>query len=136
MMKAQSVAAGQPFAPAREQFEQIVKALQEDEKLGMTHGEVEEWLLDEGHELLRRLFQGHLDARGPEEVGEPVVGTDGIARTHHRQGQRQLMFQEMVIMAHLQALNILLHLLAIQKVMVGQLVRIHTMLKMAYMETQ
>jgi hypothetical protein len=80
-----------PFTAAREQFEQIVGDLESDRMFSMTHGDVEEHLRVEGFELLRRLFQGHLDARGPGEAGEAVVGADGVARTHRRQGERQLM---------------------------------------------
>jgi hypothetical protein len=43
----------------------------------------------EGGELLRRLTQGHFDQRSAEEpIRERVVGEDGIARTHRREGCR------------------------------------------------
>ncbi len=41
----------------------------------------------EGGELLRRLIQGHLDQRSAEgPIRWRVVGEDGIARTHRREG--------------------------------------------------
>lgn len=90
-MKAQGTVLANPFASAREQFEQIIRSLESEPSFSMTHGEVEEQLQVEGFELLRRMFQGHLDARGPGEVSEPVVGCDGETRTHRREGERQLM---------------------------------------------
>jgi hypothetical protein len=62
-MKAQDAAAANPFASAREQFERIVRDLESEPTCSMTHGDHEEHLRVQGFELLRRLFQGHLDAR-------------------------------------------------------------------------
>jgi hypothetical protein len=56
----------------------------------MTHADVERLLRTEGTELLRRLFQGHLDARGVGEAAGAVVGSDGKARTHARVSDRAL----------------------------------------------
>ena len=56
----------------------------------MTHAEVERLLQTEGTELLRRLFQGHLDSRGVGEATAPIVGGDGCARTHARVSEREL----------------------------------------------
>jgi len=91
MMKAQAGGSANPFAAAREQFERIVGQLQGEQAFDMTHAQVEERLQEEGFELLRRLFQGHLDARRPAEAAGPVVGADGIERTHRREGERKLM---------------------------------------------
>lgn len=56
----------------------------------MTHAEIERLLSTEGTELLRRMFQGHLDARGTGEVDAEVVGSDGVERTHARISERDL----------------------------------------------
>ena len=90
-MKAQAGAPSNPFAPAQEQLDRIVRTLEGEQSCSMSHGEVEEHLRVEGFELLRQLYQGHLDARGSGEVGETVVGADGQKRTHRREGERQLM---------------------------------------------
>ena len=75
------------FSAAREQFERIVGALQSDELMGAEHGDVEQYLFEDGFELLRRLFQGHLDRRSAvEPLRESVTGSDGVARTHRRAG--------------------------------------------------
>src|SRR3972149_5761134 len=86
-MKAQDAVPANPFASAREQFDRIVRDLESETTFAMTHGDLEEHLRTEGFELLRRLFQGHLDARRPGEVAETVVGADGAARTHRRGGE-------------------------------------------------
>ena len=89
-MQAHAVADANPFVPAREHFEHLVARLGDDETTRMTHAEVERLLQTDGTELLRRLFQGHLDARGVGEATAPVIGADGRARTHARISDREL----------------------------------------------
>ena len=75
------------YGDALGQFEYLLGRLTHEESQGMTHGELEALLKSEGHELLRRLTQGHLDQRSAEEpIRERMVGADGIARTHRREG--------------------------------------------------
>ena len=75
------------YADALAQFEHLLGRLQGEEAQRATHGELEAMVQAEGGELLRRLIQGHLDQRGHEEpVRERVVGADGVARTHRREG--------------------------------------------------
>jgi hypothetical protein len=50
----------------------------------MTHADVERLLQTEGTELLRRLFQGHLDARGVGETTAPVQ--KGVLTSEQVQG--------------------------------------------------
>ena len=89
-MQAHAVADANPFVPARDQFENVIARLDGDETRRMTHAEVERLLQTDGTELLRRLFQGHLDARGVGEATTPVVGADTVARTHARISDREL----------------------------------------------
>lgn len=89
-MEAHAIDPANAFAPAREQFERLTSRLTDEETARMTHSEVERLLQAEGMELLRRMFQGHLDARGAGEAGAPVVGSDGIDRTHGRISGRDL----------------------------------------------
>lgn len=81
------------FAAAREQFGRLVNELQSDSTLGMEHGDVEQTISREGNELLRRLFQGHLDVRSAREPKRSeIIGADGEQRTHCREGcERTLM---------------------------------------------
>ena len=87
-----TAAAIEYYTEALGQFEQLLGRLTHKETQRMTHGELEALVQSDGNELLRRLIQGHFDQRGAEEpIRERVVGEDGIARTHRREGcQRHL----------------------------------------------
>jgi hypothetical protein len=89
-MEAHALSNANPFDKAREDFEILVARLGDEETGRMTHADVERLLATEGRELLRRLYQGHLDARGVGEATAPVVGADGVARTHARISDRDL----------------------------------------------
>lgn len=89
-MQAHAIVAANPFDSAREQFEAVVARLSGEETRRMTHAEVERLLATDGRELLRLLYQGHLDARGVGETTAPVVGADGVGRTHARVSDRDL----------------------------------------------
>jgi len=56
----------------------------------MTHGDLERLVEQRGRELLRRLFQDHLDLRGPGEATAEVVGAHGVRRPHERLRTRSL----------------------------------------------
>ena len=75
------------YADSLAQFEHLLGRLTHEETQRMAHGELEAMVQAEGGELLRRMIQGHFDQRGAEEpIRERVVGEDGIARTHRREG--------------------------------------------------
>ncbi len=80
------------WAVARMNFEALCRRLEADEALGMSHSEVEATLQTDGFEVLRLLFQDHLALRAAREVRltEPVVGSDGVTRTHVREQARDL----------------------------------------------
>jgi hypothetical protein len=75
-----------PFARSSTCFTQLCQRLQVD-ALGMTHSDVERLLQSEGRDLLRQMFQDHLDLRGVHEqvcrLGA-VTGDDGIVRPLRR----------------------------------------------------
>jgi hypothetical protein len=81
------------FGPSCEQFESLAWQLQGETTATMEHGQVEALIFREGMELLRRMFQAHLDVRSEREVQrESVPGADGILRTLCRYGsERSLM---------------------------------------------
>jgi hypothetical protein len=89
-MQAHASADANTFDSAREHFDDLVTRLGGDDTAGMTHAEVERLLQRDGTELLRRLYQGHLDARGLGATTTPVAGADGVARTHARISDRAL----------------------------------------------
>ena len=77
------------FGAARAAFESLVATLAGAQAAGWPHDQVEEHLDIDGRELLRLLYQGHLDLRALHEqhaVAQgriaPVVDADGIV--HHK----------------------------------------------------
>ena len=78
------------FAPAREVFEAMVRHLESRAGLGMTHTELEAYVVREGRELQRRMLQGHLDIRAKAEALVTVVNRDGLKLTKPRSTTRRL----------------------------------------------
>src|ERR1017187_4650743 len=75
------------FTGAREQFAQTEEWLA-GEAAGLQHAELEEQLEMRGRELVRRLFQGHLDLLAAwEERRDDVAGEDGMARPRAERGR-------------------------------------------------
>jgi len=84
--------AGDEFRPARDQFEAAIGWLQSEDAAKLTHSVLEERLQEEGRELMRKLFQAHLDLRAVREERLPgVMDGDGRLRTHVRESDRPLM---------------------------------------------
>src|SRR5262245_42310152 len=76
------------YAPAREQLDSIISHLQTVDR--MTHSELEQFLDADGREILRLLYQGYLDERGPGAVTEAVLDANGQEHTHQRLHSRSL----------------------------------------------
>ncbi len=82
---------GAEFRPAREQFEAAVAWLKSEDASKLTHSALEERLEEEGREMMRKLFQAHLDLRAVHEERLPgVMGGDGRLRTQVRESDRLL----------------------------------------------
>jgi len=79
-----------PFAEARRNFESIVQYLDSEEAGDMTHSDLERTLEKKGRDLLRDLFQAHLDTRAPGQATGPVSAADGTDRPRTRLQQRHL----------------------------------------------
>jgi len=81
------------FRLAREQFEALISQLHGDPTARMEHDLVESLIKKQGMEILRLLFQGHLDVRAErEERKESVRGADGVVHTRCREKcERDLM---------------------------------------------
>lgn len=75
------------FAASDAKYLQIKEDLLASELSASSHAEAERWLDVQGKDLLRKLFQSHLTVRGMAEPVGPVVGSDGVERTHIRQAQ-------------------------------------------------
>lgn len=72
------------FSDAQDKFENIIGWLSGKESHKQTHSEVETQLEKEGRELLRLLYQSHLDARGLVDIGTRLESHDGTIRTNRR----------------------------------------------------
>jgi hypothetical protein len=79
-----------PFAASQERFEELVEHLRSPESREMSHSDLERELEARGRELLRQLYQDHLELRAPGAVEGPVNGADGSERTQQRVHTRKL----------------------------------------------
>ena len=78
------------FTLADEQYQFILQTLGDSQSRQWDHGEIEQWLQHTGTELLRRLYQCHLDLRADvEKVETKVIGSEGEVRPHRRKGQKR-----------------------------------------------
>jgi hypothetical protein len=74
--------AGKAFAQSRACFAGMEEWLSGAVAAGLTHAELEEQADARGRELLRRMYQDHLDLRAAcEQRLQKVTGADGVART-------------------------------------------------------
>ena len=76
-MSAQPSTECNPFSQSREKFEGVLAFLASAGAASLTHSELETRLAEEGRELLRMLYQEHIDARAG---GEPKTDHDGDPR--------------------------------------------------------
>jgi hypothetical protein len=75
------------FTRSRARFEELIGFLDGAGAAKLDHGELERCLDAAGRELLRLLFQDHLDLRAQqEERMAEVVGSDGVARHYAEPG--------------------------------------------------
>ena len=78
------------FAMAQDEFAQMIDFLRSRQSRELSHAELEVALNERGRELLRVLFQAHVDSRGPGPAAAPVCGADGVERNQRRLHQRGL----------------------------------------------
>ncbi len=78
------------FGMARDELESIIAVLRSGEAGQMSHSDVERLVHERGHDLLRKLFQAHVDSRGPGEAAATVRGADGVERDQQRFHERGL----------------------------------------------
>jgi hypothetical protein len=81
------------FRLARNHFETMIDQLHSDAAAQMEHDQVETLIKKQGTEVMRLLFQGHLNERCKgEQRKESVQGADGVVRTRCRENcERNLM---------------------------------------------
>lgn len=74
------------FADADEVYASIKERLVSPEWIALENGPLERRMKPEGDELVRLLLQSHYTLRGQAKPVNEVVGADGRARTHVREG--------------------------------------------------
>ena len=81
---------GEAFATSRQNFEEVVGFLGSSEAGALSHAELEERLFASGRELLRQLYQDHLDLRClVEEPLNDVCDQAGVRRPDVETGHRR-----------------------------------------------
>ncbi len=90
-------AATDPFAASRSVFDALALELGAEPAAGLGHAELEDLLETRGRDLLRQLFQDHLDLRQVREeravraCPAPVTGADGVTRRAIETGHGRLL---------------------------------------------
>ena len=79
------------FSPVREKVEEMIDHLGSATALGMRHEEVEEYVVQEGREVQRRMLQAHFDLRKAAERPVEVMAADGVKRKPRRHLGRALL---------------------------------------------
>ena len=75
------------FFSAQEQLEQLIQQLQSEHYITSEHGDVEEYIRNDGQELLRRLLQGWLDLKAANEKHKDSINAViGKTLNHVRSG--------------------------------------------------
>ena len=75
---------------AQDEFAQLIEFLRSGQSRELNHTELEATLNERGRELMRVLFQSHVDSRGPGPAAGPVCGADGVERSERRLHERGL----------------------------------------------
>jgi hypothetical protein len=79
---------GNQFSVSRQKFELLVRRLSDEDTSRLDHSELEALVDQDGREILRQLYQDHLDLRAVQEQKlESVQGSDGQYRKHRREGE-------------------------------------------------
>jgi hypothetical protein len=78
------------FTMAQDEFSGLVEFLRSSDSRKLSHAQLENALNERGRELMRVLFQAHVDSRGPGSAGGAVCGADGVERRRQRVHERGL----------------------------------------------
>jgi hypothetical protein len=78
------------FMTAHDEYARFVAFLRSKDSRELGHAALEAAFNEQGRELLRALFQAHVDSRGPGPAAGPVRGADGVERSEHRLHERGL----------------------------------------------
>ncbi|MFI4939887.1 MAG: ISKra4 family transposase [Burkholderiales bacterium] len=78
------------FMAANDDYARLVAFLRSKESRELGHTDLEAAFNEQGRELMRLLFQAHVNSRGPGPAAGPVRGADGVERNEHRLHERGL----------------------------------------------
>lgn len=79
-----------PFHFAKESFFQLTQHLTSGQTIYMKHSSIENIITVDGRELQRRLFEEHINLRDIGNIGEYIIGSDCVKRTHKREHERTI----------------------------------------------
>lgn len=71
-------------------FGRLLGQLTDGTLAGADHAAAERFVQREGTEVMRQVFEAWVGARAEAEPTRDVVGSDGVARTHHRSATRPM----------------------------------------------
>ncbi len=74
------------FSASRQRFDQMLGFLDSEPAGTLSHGELEDQLASHGRELLRLLYQDHLDLRQIREARVEVIDVEGQKRGRVERG--------------------------------------------------
>jgi hypothetical protein len=77
------------FSEADYLFKSIKDSLNSNKLIAAEHGEIENFIKKEGFEVMRLLFQGHLDIRASKEPDLGSVKSNGMDHDYMRSNQRR-----------------------------------------------
>ena len=89
-MPAPDLATAEPFEQTHAKLADMLCFLMGEKAGAMTHSDLEREIEEQGLELLRRMFQEHLDLRSPGTTTEPVRDAQGTQREPTRLHERTL----------------------------------------------
>jgi hypothetical protein len=73
------------FCDTKQQLNTMIAHLSSDSQLAQEHAAIEQYIRDEGHELLRRLLRAHLEVRASQEnKQDTIVNLEDKHLTHCR----------------------------------------------------
>lgn len=89
-MEAYAIERQEIYPQGQKVFQKLIKCLSMLEGTATEHFELESMLEKKGREVCRTLMEEFLNIQGDLRSAEPVVGMDGVERTHVRLGARNL----------------------------------------------
>jgi len=78
------------FAIAHQEYDDLIGFLRDQKTRELSHADMETEMTVRGRELMLKLFQSHIDSRGPGVAAAPILGAEGSERRRQRLHERGL----------------------------------------------